>query len=274
MMEKPQISIIISTYDSVDWLKKTLFGYANQSFTDFELLVADDGSDDLTKKTIAKLSSLFKRPLKHIWHEDKGFRKTTILNKAIEATQADYILMSDGDCIPEFNFVAKHMKYRKADYFLSGGYFKLSLLLSQMITLGDIENQSCFNINWLKKRGLKNSIKNIKITAKGFESDLLNSLTPTNATWNGHNSSGWKKDILKVNGFDERMQYGGEDREMGERLLNLGIKAKQIRYCAICVHLDHTRGYVKEEMLINNARIRKETRIMKKTYTDYGIVKK
>ena len=105
--------------------------------------------DNAIKKTIAKLSSLFKRPLKHIWHEDKGFRKTTILNKAIEATQADYILMSDGDCIPEFNFVAKHMKYRKADYFLSGGYFKLSLLLSQMITLGDIENQSCFNINWL-----------------------------------------------------------------------------------------------------------------------------
>ena len=56
-------------------------------------------------------------------------------------------------------------------------------------------------------------------------------------------------DILNVNGFDERMQYGGEDRELGERMLNLGIRSKQLRYSAVCLHLDHTRGYVKQEMI-------------------------
>ena len=54
----------------------------------------------------------------------------------------------------------------------------------------------------------------------------MNFITPAKATWNGMNSSGWRDDILFVNGFDERMQYGGEDREMGERMFNMGIRAK------------------------------------------------
>ena len=82
----------------------------------------------------------------------------------------------------------------------------------------------CFDIDWLEKNGLKSSFKNNKLTAKGLKSSFLNFITPTNASWNGHNSSGWKEDILSVNGFDERMQYGGQDRELGERLFNYGIK--------------------------------------------------
>ena len=274
MNKNPEIAIIISTYNSVEWLKKTLWGFANQSFKNFEILIADDGSTKDTQRVIAQLSPLFARPLKHIWHEDKGFRKTIILNKAIVHTQAEYLLFTDGDCIPKKNFVQVHIDYRKPDYFLSGGYFKLPLAISELISEEDIKSQRCFDINWLKSKGLKASIKNQKLTAKGFLCPFLNLMTPTNASWNGHNSSGWKKDILTVNGFDERMQYGGEDRELGERLLNLGIKPKQIRYSAICVHLDHARGYVKEEMRKQNDAIRKETKEQKKTYTDFGIVKK
>ena len=44
----------------------------------------------------------------------------------------------------------------------------------------------------------------------------MNALTPTKPTWNGHNASCWKSDALEVNGFDQRMVYGGEDREFGE----------------------------------------------------------
>ena len=84
---------------------------------------------------------------------------------------------------------------------------------------------------------------------------------------------GWKKDFLKVNGFDERMQYGGEDREFGERLYNLGIKSKQIRYSAICLHLDHARGYVSEEMIQKNSKIRQTTRKEKIVSTPYGLKK-
>ena len=84
---------------------------------------------------------------------------------------------------------------------------------------------------------------------------------------------GWTSDILKVNGFDERMQYGGQDRELGERLVNSGIKGKQIRYSAICVHLDHPRGYKTQESIDYNRSIRKNTRDTKSTYTKFGINK-
>ena len=156
---------------------------------------------------------------------------------------------------------------------MSGGYFKLPLSISEIISLDDIKNQNCFDINWLKKNGLNSSIKNYKLTARGCTEKLLNKLTPTKATWNGHNSSGWKKDILNVNGFDERMQYGGEDRELGERMLNLGIRSKQLRYSAVCVHLDHARGYVKQEMIEKNNIIRKKVKQTKSAYTLHGIKK-
>jgi hypothetical protein len=69
------------------------------------------------------------------------------------------------------------------------------------------------------------------------------------------------------------MQYGGQDRELGERLMNFGIKGKQIRYSAICVHLDHKRGYKTKESIQFNIGIRKETKSLKKTWTEFGILK-
>ena len=85
------------------------------------------------------------------------------------------------------------------------------------------------------------------------------------------NSSGWRSDILAVAGFDERMQYGGEDREMGERLFNMGIRSKQIRYSAIVLHLDHKRPYVNKEALERNKAIRRETKRGRVVVTPYGI---
>ena len=100
---------------------------------------------------------------------------------------------------------------------------------------------------------------------------ILNAITFTKPTWNGHNASGWKSDLLAVNGFNEEMQYGGEDRELGERLFNLGLKSKQIRYSAICVHLDHARGYVSEEVWKKNNDIRAFTKANKVIKTTSGI---
>jgi len=64
-----------------------------------------------------------------------------------------------------------------------------------------------------------------------------------------------------------------QDRELGERLLNLGIKSKQIRYSALCLHLDHPRGYKTIESLERNVAIRKNTQKSKSVYTSYGIKK-
>ncbi|RAR69989.1 glycosyltransferase family 2 protein [Flavobacterium aciduliphilum] len=268
------ISVIISTYNSPEWLRKVLYGYNTQTYRNFEVIIADDGSDERTQKIIEEIQKEVFFPILHVWHEDNGFQKTIILNKALLASTTAYILMTDGDCIPREDFIEEHIKYREEGYFLSGGYYKLPMNISKSITKEDIFSGQCFDLSWLKKHGVHHSFKNSKLYNNSFKSWLLNYLTPTTPSWNGHNSSGWKSDFLAVNGFDERMQYGGEDREFGERLINLGIKAKQIRYSTVCIHLDHERGYVKPEMIQKNLMIRKETKQQKKTWTEFGIKKK
>ncbi len=272
-MELPKISVIISTYNSEEWLRKVLWGFNNQTFKDFEVVVADDGSGPKTKKLIEQMSTEVTYSIVHVWQEDDGFQKSRILNKGLTKCSADYVIMTDGDCIPREDFVEVHYINKEKGYFISGGYYMLPMNISKMITQKDIQMQNCFNINWLKEKGIPKTFKNNKLTSRGFISKFLNTITPTNASWNGHNSSGWKKDILNVNGFDERMQYGGQDRELGERLFNFGIKSKQLRYSAVCVHLDHKRGYKTPESIAKNLSIRKATRREKLVWTHYGITR-
>lgn len=267
------ISIIISTYNSEDWLEKVLWSYAKQTVTGFEVVIADDGSKQPTFDLIARMKKQLNYPIQHIWQEDDGFQKSKILNKAVVACKADYILMSDGDCMARKDFVEVHLKNKEEGYFLSGGYFMLPMSISKAITKADILAQNCFDIKWLKSKGLQSSFKNNKLKAKGIVERLLNAVTPTNASWNGHNASGFKKDIIAINGFDERMQYGGQDRELGERLINLGLKSKQLRYSAICVHLDHPRGYKNQDSIDKNLAIRAATKKEKRVWTDFGIQK-
>jgi glycosyltransferase involved in cell wall biosynthesis len=266
-----EISVIFSTYNSEEWLEKVILGFSVQTFRNFEIIIADDGSREATKNLIDKLRAEIDIPIIHVWQEDNGFQKSQILNKAILASTSDYLIFTDGDCIPRKDFVEVHDKFREKGYFLSGGYFKLPMDISKLISKDDIINQRCFDLNWLKANGLPSSFKNIKFLASGLGSKFLNFVTPTNASWNGHNSSGWKQDLMEVNGFNQEMQYGGQDRELGERLFNKGLKSKQIRYSAICVHLDHKRGYVNEETWKKNHAIRENTRKNKVVKTPIGI---
>ena len=265
------LSVIFSTYNSEEWLEKVILGFSVQTFRDFEIIIADDGSRESTKNLIDKLRVEIDIPIIHVWQEDNGFQKSQILNKAILASTSDYLIFTDGDCIPRKDFVEVHEKYRQEGCFLSGGYFKLPMDISKAITKDDIFHQLCFDLQWLKSKGLKRNFKNIKFITSGLLSKALNFVTPTNASWNGHNSSGWKKDLVAVNGFNQEMQYGGQDRELGERLFNKGLKSKQIRYSAICVHLDHKRGYVNKETWEKNFAIRENTRKNKVIKTHLGI---
>lgn len=267
------LSVIFTTYNAPEWLEKVLWGYQAQRFRDFEVLVADDGSGAPTREVIDRMSRLVDYPLRHVWQEDEGFRKCVILNKAIGEASADYLVFSDGDCIPRGDFLEVHASRRKPGKFLSGGYFKLPMDLSRAIGREDILSGDCFSVPWLRARGLKRSVKSTKLSATGSLAEVLNLVTPTNASWNGHNASGWKKDLLAVNGYDERMRYGALDRELGERLMHHGIYGLQVRYSAVCLHLDHARGYVNDRDLAANAAIREATRRDKADWTSSGIIK-
>ena len=251
-----KVSVIITTYNSEEWLEKVLLGYAVQTESNFELIIADDGSSSATKRVIDSFKASFLHPIQHVWHEDEGFQKCKILNKAILQTHTDYLIFTDGDCIPRKDFVAQHLKSKEKGYFLSGGYFKLPMSISKLIDASHIQKQEAFSIRWLTRQGLKKSFKLSKLTKWNWFATFMNRLTPTKKTFNGHNTSCFKEDVLAINGFNEEMLYGGLDREVGERLFNYGILAKQIRYSAICIHLDHKRGYASPETWKNNNAIR------------------
>ncbi|GGW85190.1 glycosyltransferase family 2 protein [Alteromonas halophila] len=267
------VSVIFTTYNSPDWLEKTLWGLYYQSVQDFEIVVADDGSGEETRARITQFIKQSGRHVTHVWQPDDGFQKTRILNKAIKQSSGDYLIFTDGDCICRSDFVATHLHYRAPGYILSGGYFKLPMQTSKLITRSDIANGNAFNLEWLLSHGLKKTHKTMKLTASGWWARALNAVTPAKATWNGHNASGWRCDIIAANGFDERMQYGGEDREFGERLFNQGIKARQIRYSAVCVHLDHARGYATAQARSENNAIRAHTKLHRMTQTPFGLEK-
>lgn len=261
-----KISVIITTYNAEDWLRKVLIGFSVQTETDFEIVIADDGSTPKTKELLDTFGSKFKYPIVHVWQEDNGFQKSRILNKAILKSNSDYLLFTDGDCIPRKDFVATHLSYREKGFFLSGGYFKLPMSISKLISEEHIINQDCFHLLWLKKNGFKANFKSSKLTQSFLFAKFMNWITPTKRSWNGHNASGWKADLIAVNGFNQDMQYGGLDRELGERLFNNGLLSKQIRYSAICVHLDHSRGYFSQEIWNKNLKIRafnKKNKIIK-----------
>ncbi len=269
-----RVSVILSTYNSPDWLEKVLWGYACQTHRDFEVVIADDGSTDETRRRIDRLRESTGLRVRHVWQEDDGFQKSRILNKATVQTESEYLLYSDGDCIPRSDFVATHVRFAEPGYFLSGGYFKLTMDVSRSITREDVEAGRPFDGRWLRRQGMRWNRRFLRLAAGGRWAALLDGLTTTGATWNGHNASGWKRDVLAVNGFDERMQYGGQDRELGERLFNKGLRSKQIRHRAICVHLDHARGYVNREAWDRNFEIRRQTKANRAIWTDHGIEKR
>jgi glycosyltransferase involved in cell wall biosynthesis len=274
MMKRPQsIGVVITTYNAPKWLELVLIGYESQSDDSFKVLIADDGSNEKTQAVIDRFKVRGKLNIEHYWHEDDGFRKTIILNKVISKTDCDYLIFTDGDCVPRSDFIAVHRQQAERGCFLSGGYLKLSMPVSEQVVEENIVDQSIFSKFQLLQLGQPSSFKLTKLSKNSLVTGLLNALTPTKPTWNGMNSSTWTDHIKSVNGFDERMQYGGLDREMGERLWNAGVKSKQIRYQAICLHLDHPRGYASSETWAKNRQIRSDVKARSLQWTDFGIVK-
>src|SRR5665647_325671 len=108
-MPKP-ISLIISFYNRIDFLKLIFAGLEQQSFRDFEVIIADDGSRSEIVEEVKLMIGSASFPVKHIWQEDNGWQKNTILNKAIVASEAPYIIFIDGDCIPHRRFIEEHLK--------------------------------------------------------------------------------------------------------------------------------------------------------------------
>jgi glycosyltransferase involved in cell wall biosynthesis len=260
-MTRPDITVIVSTYNAPRALELVLAGYFLQHFSgSFELVIADDGSTEETAALIQALAEQSPVPIQHVWQPDEGFQKCRILNKAIVKAQARILLFTDGDCIPQPNMLQVHLDRSRPRHFLTGGYLKLPPQISEIITKSSIEDRSVFSPSWLVQNGYTPSLKLLKLIMPKPLDRLANRMTPTKRTWNGHNASCYSKDAIAVNGFNEQMRYGGEDVEFGVRLNHLGLQGRHLRYSTIPLHLFHAHHYVTTGMIEANQRMLMETR--------------
>jgi glycosyltransferase involved in cell wall biosynthesis len=252
-------TVILSTYNQPRWLEKSLWGYAAQTHRDFQLVVADDGSGPETAALVERLRGELGLDLVHVWHEDRGFRKTVILNRAILAARSEYLIFSDGDCIPRADFVATHVRYARPAQFLSGTYIHLSLALSEALTRDDVASGRFSSVRWLRTHGFRQWRKVPRLLRAPVVAPLIGVVgdltTTVPARFDGNNVSAWKEEIVAVNGFDMDMQWGLEDRSLGMRLRHNGVRGRQLRNRAIVFHLEHGRPYVTPEMVARNKAI-------------------
>ena len=132
-MDAKTVSLLISTYNWEDALRLCLLSASVQTVLPDEIVIADDGSREDTRKLIEDFRAIVKVPVVHIWQEDEGFRLTTIRNKAIACAKGDYIIQIDGDVIMERHFIQDHIEMMEKGYFVCGSRTKLGPIVSRRL---------------------------------------------------------------------------------------------------------------------------------------------
>lgn len=225
-----RLGIIISTYNAPAYLNRVLQGYAEQRDFPDELLVADDGSTSETAEVVQAFAKNVTFPVRHVWHEDDGFRLAKIRNEAIKAANADYLVFSDGDCIPHRDFVADHRCAAEQGCFVTGK----RMLLSEQQSTGFSACDSLFEgIGFWRQGGLSGIHHLLRLPGLTFRSRRLKGLK-------GCNMGFFRQDLLAVNGFNQEFTgWGREDSEIAVRLFRYGLKRKDIPFGAALFHLWH-----------------------------------
>ena len=255
-----RIAVVLSTYDWPRALELSLAGYGAQTLRGFQLVIADDGSGPETAAVIDRFRAESGIDVVHVWHEDRGFRKSEILNRAIVATDREYVVFSDGDTIPRPDLLATHARHAEPRTFLAGGYIKLPERTSAAITVDDVKSGRMFELGWLRARGFRPGRQALRFTRKRAWAALLDVATSQKVRWVGNNASTWREHLAEANGFDMEMGYGGQDAALGDRLVNLGIRPKRIRYRTLALHLHHERPWRDPAGMKRNVDIRQRIR--------------
>ena len=233
------ISVIVSTYNREDALNAVLHALSRQSDRNFEVVVADDGSGPATAGVVREWASRTTLQIKHVWHDDLGFRLADIRNRGIRESAGAYVLFLDGDCIARPNFVAAHRRLAESGWFVTGTRILLSPELTDRILRQRLEPESWGLARWLKLRwrGELNRFAPLLNLPLGAMRRL------TARRWRGARGSNmafWRVDLEKVDGFDASFSgWGREDSDLFIRLIRAGVRRKDGRFATGVLHLWH-----------------------------------
>jgi glycosyltransferase involved in cell wall biosynthesis len=234
-----KLAVIVTTYNRPDALEAVLEGYLAQSELDFELLVADDGSTQQTADVVSGFAARAPFSVRHVWQEDLGFRAAAARNRAVAATDADYVIFTDGDCVPVKAFVAQHRRLAEPGWFLSANRVLLSRAFTDQVLAHDIPIHTWRWADWMRARGrgdINRVVPLLRLPDGGFRKSHPQQ-------WEGVktcNLSVWRADLVRVNGLDETYSgWGLEDSDLVIRLLHAGVRHKSARFAAPVFHLWH-----------------------------------
>lgn len=232
-------AVVITTYNRPDALAAVLEGYVAQSDRDFDLVVADDGSTAETRHTVDAFRARAAMPLLHVWQEDRGFRAAAARNRAVAATSAEYVIFTDGDCVPSRGFVAAHKRLAEPGRFLAANRVLLSETFTKRVLAGRMPIHEWGWLKWTSawvRRDVNRLLPLLRLPDGGFR-------RRDPQRWQGVktcNVSMWRADLLRVNGLDEAYEgWGLEDSDLAIRLLRAGVLHKSARFAAPVFHLWH-----------------------------------
>jgi glycosyltransferase involved in cell wall biosynthesis len=268
--------LIMATYNNPRSLALCLLSVAGQNVRPDGICIADDGSGPETKAVIDDFTEQHPDlPLRHLWHEDRGFEKGLILNKAIASSSAPFLIFIDGDVMISPGFIARHLAMARPGRFSTGSLIRLTAAATASVTPAMVRDGTVYDRRWLRAQGTFTRLGTwLKAMPFPFAVQVwLDRTSPVEKALCGANWSGFRADILRVNGYDERIKYGGQDKELGIRLTNAGVPGQHLRFTAPLVHLDHSRGYADPEKRRRHKAMIAEVRKSGRYWTEDGIVK-
>lgn len=265
MPNKPTATLLISTYNWPEALELVFLSILSQTRLPDEIAIADDGSDERTRLLIEKYRSKFNIPIIHIWHEDKGFRKTIVLNMAIAKATSDYIIEIDGDIIIHPHFIADHLKFAKKASFVRASRAYINEEITKKMLKDKRYKISAFS------KGITNffSVLRVPFLWRFFETNYKNKGAEKYEI-HGCNMAFWKEDMVSVNGYNEHFNgWGPEDKELIARMMNLGIQKRFIKLGALAFHLYHKEN--SKSCLEKNTQIFEDTKNKNIVFCEKGI---
>lgn len=105
------ISIIIPVYNQAKKLLQTLTSINRQTFTDFEVIIVNDGSTDGIEQLFATWQKKTNTPNSYIFYNQENQGAPAARNKGFKAAKGEYLFFCDADAVLHPQALSNMLKY-------------------------------------------------------------------------------------------------------------------------------------------------------------------